>query len=234
MQLEVNNLIAGYEGVEVLHNISLNVDKGDIVSIIGPNGAGKTTLARAIYGVIKPDKGRVVFNGEDLVGLRPFEVIKRGISYAPQDGAIFRQLTVEENLEMGAYLLEEGYEKRLEEIISLFPRLKERMKQLSSTLSGGERQMLALGRALMLEPELLIVDEPSLGLQPTLVDETLEKISEINENAEVTILMIEQAAPRALELSDKIYVLATGEIKFEGKPDELKEDEELSAMYMKG
>ncbi len=232
--LSVKEVYGGYGAGDVLHGLSLAVNRDEIVSIVGPNGAGKTTLARVIFGLLRPRAGRVIFRGEEITGLAPFQIARRGMAYSPQENSIFRQLTVRENLALGAYLREDDYQRRLEEIFALFPRLKERLGQTASTMSGGERQMLALARALMMEPDVLLVDEPSLGLQPNLVSEMLDKIVEINEQDRVTIVMIEQAAPKAIEISNRIYVMAMGEVKFSGRPEELRDEQEIGEMYLRG
>jgi ABC-type branched-subunit amino acid transport system ATPase component len=235
--LAVEDVVSGYGGLDILHGVSLRAAAGEIVSIVGPNGAGKSTLARVIFGLLPLRRGRVTFEGRDLAGVPPYQRPRLGMAYTPQEESIFRQLTVRENLELGAYLHwgpRSALEQRLEEIYRLFPRLRERSEQVSGTLSGGERQMLALGRALMSKPELLVVDEPSLGLQPNLVAETLEKIVEINREHGVTIVMIEQAAPKALEISDRVYVMAMGEIQFAGAPEELRDNREIGELYLRG
>lgn len=228
--LEVENIVSGYGSMEVLHDVSLEVGQGDIVCVLGPNGAGKTTLLRSIFGVVPPWRGKVNFRGEDISGYPPEKVARIGISYVPQDENIFPSLTVQENLEMGAFIREDDWEPRLEEIYKLFPALTDRRASRAGELSGGMRQMLAIGRALMLNPELLLLDEPSTGLAPFLVDHIFERIKQLNEQG-VTVLLVEQNA-NALQCADNAYILEGGEKKAEGGAHELLEDEEVGKRYL--
>jgi ABC-type branched-subunit amino acid transport system ATPase component len=200
--------------------------------VIGPNGAGKSTLIKSIFGLLPPRRGRVVLRGEDLAGLRPHSITRRGMSYVPQLDNIFQSLTVEENLQMGT-LESRTARARMEAIYDLFPRLGERHKQVAGTMSGGERQMLAMGRALMPEPQILLLDEPSAGLAPAFVEAIFEKIAEINQQG-VTIVMVEQNARRALGMSSRGYVLDVGQNRFEGRGEELLKDPKVAELYLGG
>jgi ABC-type branched-subunit amino acid transport system ATPase component len=228
--LVVENIVSGYGSMEVLHDVSLQVERGKIVCVLGPNGAGKTTLLRSIFGVVPPSRGKVNFRGEDISGYPPEKVARIGISYVPQDENIFPSLTVQENLEMGAFIRQDDWKPRLEEIYELFPALTDRRTSRAGELSGGMRQMLAIGRALMLNPELLLLDEPSTGLAPFLVDHIFENIKQLNEQG-VTVLLVEQNA-NALQCADKAYILEGGERKAEGSAQELLEDEEVGKRYL--
>ncbi len=228
--LKVENVVSGYGSMEVLHDISLEVEEGQIVSVLGPNGAGKTTLLRAIFGVIKPWKGKIFYKGEEISGLSPERIARIGMCYVPQEENIFTSLTVQENLEMGAFIREDDWQPRLEEIYDLFPDLTDRRKSRAGELSGGMRQMLAIGRALMLNPELLLLDEPSTGLAPFLVEGIFDRIKKLNEQG-VTVFLVEQNA-QALQCSDRAYIMEGGEKKAEGSSRELLEDEEIGRHYL--
>jgi branched-chain amino acid transport system ATP-binding protein len=231
--LTVEDLVAGYvPEVDILTGVELTVRDGEIVTVIGPNGAGKSTLIKSIFGLLPPRRGRVVLRGEDLAGLRPHSITRRGMSYVPQLDNIFQSLTVEDNLQMGA-LENRTARERMEAIYDLFPRLGERRKQVAGTMSGGERQMLAMGRALMPEPRVLLLDEPSAGLAPAFVEAIFERIAEINRQG-VTIVMVEQNARRALGMSSRGYVLDVGQNRFEGKGDELLNDPKVAELYLGG
>jgi ABC-type branched-subunit amino acid transport system ATPase component len=231
--LTVEDLVAGYvPEVDILTGVELTVRDGEIVTVIGPNGAGKSTLIKSIFGLLPPRRGRVVLRGEDLAGLRPHSITRRGMSYVPQLDNIFQSLTVEDNLQMGA-LENRTARERMEAIYDLFPRLGERRKQVAGTMSGGERQMLAMGRALMPEPRVLLLDEPSAGLAPAFVEAIFERIAEINRHG-VTIVMVEQNARRALGMSSRGYVLDVGQNRFEGKGDELLNDPKVAELYLGG
>ena len=229
--LRVEGVVSGYGAMEVLHGLSLEVEEGHIVSLIGPNGAGKTTLLRTIFGVLKPWKGKVYFKGKDISGFPPERLVRMGMAYIPQEYNIFPSLTVQENLEMGAFVREDDWRPRLEEVYELFPDLSGRRNSRAGELSGGMRQMLAIGRALMLNPELLLLDEPSTGLAPFLVDAILERIKDLNSQG-VTIFMVEQNAYKALQVSDRAYVLEGGEKRAEGSAREMLEDEEIGRLYL--
>jgi len=229
--LKVENVVSGYGSMEVLHGLSLEVEEGQIVSVLGPNGAGKTTLLRTIFGVLRPWKGKIYFKGQDISGLPPEKIVRMGMCYVPQEENIFPSLTVQENLEMGAFIRDDNWLPRMEEVYELFPDLSGRRKSRAGELSGGMRQMLAIGRALMLNPELLLLDEPSTGLAPFLVDAIFERIEKLNEQG-VTIFLVEQNAYKALQSSDKAYILEGGEKKAEGSAQEILEDEEIGKLYL--
>ena len=236
--LETVDLDAGYAEVNILHGLSISVPRGAIVSVIGPNGAGKSTLLKAIYGFLKPRRGRVLFRLEgvehDITGLKPNKLTELGMNYVFQLDNVFTNMTVRENLEMGAYLRGGKPDKAiLDRIHGWFPRLEERRRQRAGTLSGGERQMLALGRALMSDPKLLLLDEPSAGLAPSVVDVIFEKLQEINA-AGISIVMVEQNARRSLEMSNYGYVLDMGRNHFEGPGSKLLHDESVVELYLGG
>ena len=229
--LRVENVVSGYGSMEVLHGLSLEVEEGHIVSMLGPNGAGKTTLLRTIFGILRPWKGKIYYKGEGISGLPPERIARMGMAYIPQEYNIFPSLTVQENLEMGAFIREDDILPRMEEIYELFPDLTDRRKSRAGELSGGMRQMLAIGRALMLNPELLLLDEPSTGLAPFLVDAIFERVEKLNEQG-VTVFLVEQNAPKALESSHRAYILEGGEKKAEGSAQEIWEDEEIGRLYL--
>jgi neutral amino acid transport system ATP-binding protein len=231
--LAVEDLVAGYvPEVDILTGVEFTVREGEIVTVIGPNGAGKSTLIKSIFGLLPPRRGRVVLRGEDLSGLRPHSITRRGMSYVPQLDNIFQSLTVQENLEMGA-LDQSKAKEGTARVYEFFPRLGERRTQTAGTMSGGERQMLAMGRALMPDPQVLLLDEPSAGLAPAFVEAIFEKVEEIN-NDGVTIVMVEQNARRALGMSDRGYVLDVGQNRFEGRGRELLEDPKVAELYLGG
>jgi neutral amino acid transport system ATP-binding protein len=231
--LETRGLVAGYlPGVDILTGVTIRVDDGEIVTVIGPNGAGKSTLIKAIFGLLPPRAGAVTFRGEDITGELPHDITRRGLSYVPQLDNVFPSLTVEENLELGA-LLRDRTRDLMEAVYGLFPRLGERRRQPAGTMSGGERQMLAMGRALMAEPAVLLLDEPSAGLAPAFIDATFQKVQEVN-RAGVTIVMVEQNARRALAMSHRGYVLDGGSDRFEGPGPELLADPKVGELYLGG
>jgi ABC-type branched-subunit amino acid transport system ATPase component len=231
--LKVERVTGGYGDMEVLREVSIEVNEGEIVSIIGPNGAGKSTLMKTIFGLLRPWKGHILFNGEEITGLEPDRIVRRGLCYVPQLENVFPSLTVQENLEMGAFILDGDITDRLERVYQLFPLLKERRKQRVGKMSGGERQMVAMGRALMLDPKLLLLDEPSAGLAPKLVEMIFEKIIEINKSG-VAILIVEQNAKKSLELAHRGYVLANGQNRFEGTGKELLNNPDVGRLYLGG
>lgn len=231
--LSTEGLVAGYlPEVPILNGVSITVQEGEIVTVVGPNGAGKSTLIKTIYGLLSPTAGRILLDGEPLQGRRPHEITQRGLSYVPQRDNVFVSLTVHENLEMGAREPRRSRE-RIEQMYELFPRLRERSKQLAGTMSGGERQMVAMARALMPDPRVLLVDEPSAGLSPAFVDVIFQKIADVNA-AGVTIVMVEQNARRALEMSDRGYVLDLGANRFEGRGRDLLDDPRVAELYLGG
>jgi branched-chain amino acid transport system ATP-binding protein len=231
--LEIKNLHVYYGGIHALHGISLSVPDGQIVALLGANGAGKSTTLRTIAGIVKPTEGSVSFDGESLIGLRSFEVVKRGIAMVPEGRKVFTNLTVKENLRLGAYARPNGHviEEDIQEVFTLFPRLEERKNQSAGTLSGGEQQMLALGRALLSKPQLLMIDEPSLGLAPVLAQGVFTKLRELNKAGQ-TILLIEQNARAALSISHYAYILETGSITLEGPAEELSQQDEVRKSYL--
>lgn len=236
--LKVNGVDTFYGKVQVLHDLSIQVGEQSIVSIIGANGAGKTTLMKTIVGALKPNKGNIQFCSKDITKLPTHKIVLEGITYVPEGRKIFPELTVQENLEMGAYV-RKGLSKtqlnnELEELYDIFPRLKERIKQLGGTLSGGEQQMLAIARGLMRQPKLLMLDEPSLGLAPIIVDEVFSAITRINKERKLPILLVEQNAYAAMEISDFTYVLELGRITQSGKSQDLLHSEEIINAYLGG
>jgi ABC-type branched-subunit amino acid transport system ATPase component len=231
--LYTEDLVAGYVAeVDILHGVSIGVREGEIVTVIGPNGAGKSTLIKTIFGLLKPRGGLVQLRGEDITGLRPHTITRRGMSYVPQIDNVFESLTVDENLEMGS-LDRSRKAERIEVMYELFPRLGERHGQAVGTMSGGERQMVAMARALMPEPTVLLLDEPSAGLAPAFVEAIFERIGEINRHG-VTIVMVEQNARRALEMSSRGYVLDLGRDRFEGAGRDLLDDPKVADLYLGG
>lgn len=231
--LEAENIDTGYGSAQILFDVSIEVDADEIVTIVGPNGAGKSTLMKALFGLIECWDGRVIFDGADITNKEPHEITEQGVCYIPQLDNIFPSLTVRENLEMGAYILDEVPEAALEEVYDRFPILEERREQIAGTMSGGQRQMLAMGRALMVDPQVMLVDEPSAGLAPHLVDDVFEKIVEIREGG-TSILMVEQNARRALKIADRGYVLDAGENRFHDEGSKLLENEEVKELYLGG
>jgi branched-chain amino acid transport system ATP-binding protein len=234
--LEIKNLQVNYGAIAALQGISVSVKPGSIVTLIGANGAGKTTTLKAISGLLKPKSGEILYDGKNIAGLPPHQIVKHGLSHVPEGRMIFANLTVLENLQLGAYLQtdKQVVRRELEHVFSLFPRLSEREKQIAGTLSGGEQQMLAIGRALMSKPKLLLLDEPSLGLAPLLVKTIFEKIVAINRQQGLTILLVEQNANLALEVSSFGYVLETGKITLQGDSPSLRQNPQVKSAYLGG
>jgi neutral amino acid transport system ATP-binding protein len=231
--LITEDLVAGYvPEVDILNGVSISIRKGEIVTIVGPNGAGKSTLIKTIFGLLRPRGGRIVFKGRDISGTRPHTITRMGLGYVPQLENVFPSLTVEENLEVGA-LDQTTTRRRIDQMYELFPRLGERRRQVVAGMSGGERQMVGMARALMPEPEMLLLDEPSAGLAPAFVDAIFSKVEDINRTG-VTIVMVEQNARRALAMSDRGYVLDVGTNRFEGAGKELLTDEQVADLYLGG
>jgi branched-chain amino acid transport system ATP-binding protein len=228
---EGKNLTAGYGGVDIINCCSLEVNKGEIVAILGPNGAGKSTAMKAMLGLINLSSGQVNIDGKDISNLNPQDRVKEGIAFVPQTKNVFTGLTVEENLEMGAHLRTDDSKNVIEEVFSLFPILKEKRTQLAGELSGGQRQQVALGRALMIKPTVLMLDEPTAGVSPIVMDELFEHILKVKET-NVAILMVEQNAKQALNISDRGYVLVTGKNKFSGSGKELLNDPEVRRSFL--
>ncbi|MGF1512589.1 MAG: ABC transporter ATP-binding protein [Elainellaceae cyanobacterium] len=232
--LEVRDVYAGYvSGLDILQGINFQVMPGELVAVIGPNGAGKSTLAKAIFGLLTPHKGDIVFQGKSLVGLRPNQIVERGLCYVPQLSNVFPSLTIDENLEMGGFLSQGPLAARKQDIFQMFPALADRRRQRAGTLSGGERQMLAMGRALMLTPSLLLLDEPSAALSPMLVSSTLAQIRRINEVG-TAVVLVEQNARRALAIAHRGYVLDMGRDRVEGPGAALLDNPEVAALYLGG
>ncbi len=231
--LEVEGIHAYYGNIHALKGITIKVEEGEIVTLIGANGAGKTTTLRSISKLIQTRSGKIIFDGEDITDYKPHDLVYKGISMVPEGRGVFAKLSVEENLEMGAYSRDDnkGIKKSFEQVYTLFPRLKERRNQVAGTLSGGEQQMLATGRALMTAPRLMLMDEPSMGLAPILVENTFETIKEINREG-TTILLVEQNATMAFSVADRGYVLQTGEIVLQDTSEALKNNEMVQKAYL--
>ncbi|WP_049972254.1 ABC transporter ATP-binding protein [Haladaptatus cibarius] len=231
--LDVSQLDAGYGDLQILSDIDLDVEAGEYVTIVGPNGAGKSTAMKAVFGIADRLGGSITFDGTDISDLPPESVIDQGLSYVPQTANIFPSLTVTENLRLGAYILDDIPEERRQAVFDRFPILAERLDQRAGTMSGGQQQMLAMGCALMLDPDLLLLDEPSAGLAPDLVTEMFDRVDAVNE-AGTAILMVEQNAKEALRRCDRGYVLAQGENRYEGSGNELLNDEEVRRQFLGG
>ncbi|MGE4271819.1 MAG: ABC transporter ATP-binding protein [Desulfitobacterium sp.] len=232
--LKVDNINVFYGAIHAIKGISLEVNEGEIVTLIGANGAGKSTVLKTISGLLRTKTGGISFLGEDITGTAPHKIVERGLAHVPEGRRIFLQMTVQENLDMGAYTRPSGgIEEDLEKIYTLFPRLLERRRQVAGTLSGGEQQMLAIGRALMSRPKLLMLDEPSMGLAPILVEQIFTIIQEMNK-AGTTVLLVEQNAQMALSIADRAYVLETGSISISGTGQELSESDEIRKAYLGG
>ena len=232
--LEVSGLSVRYGNVVAVDGVSLTVDQGEIVALIGPNGAGKTSTLRAISGLVRPSAGRIVFSGTDISGWKAHRVVALGVGHAPEGRRLFPQMTVTENLKMGAYLKGSDAAATLDEVLQRFPRLAERRHQRAGTLSGGEQQMLAIGRALMSKPRMLILDELSFGLAPLVVREMGRIIDAINRDRQVTVLLVEQNARMALSISSRTYVMETGRIVLDGPSASLRESQHVKAAYLGG
>jgi len=234
--LEVKDLTVNYGAITALHGVSLQVKAGDIVTLIGGNGAGKTTTLKAISGLLKARSGQINYQGQSILNRRPHQIVELGISQVPEGRMIFANLTVLENLQLGAYLRRDkaAIQSEMDYVFSIFPRLRERIKQIAGTLSGGEQQMLAIGRALMSKPKFLMLDEPSLGIAPLLVKTIFDKIAEINRQHGITILLVEQNANLSLEVSRYGYVLETGRIILQDQSSALRQNPQVKSAYLGG
>ena len=231
--LKAEDITVGYTEIDILHNVTVTVKSGEIISVIGPNGAGKSTLLKTVFGILKPRNGNVTLKDEDITGLRTDRIVRKGISYVPQVENVFPSMTIQENLEMGAFIRTDDYSQRLEEVFDLFPVLRERKKQKAGHLSGGQRQMVAMGRALMLDPQVLLLDEPSAGLAPGLVSGIFEKVKEINATG-VAMIIVEQNAKEALKMAHHGYVLAMGKNVLDDTGEALLANEEVGRLYLGG
>ena len=233
--LEIKDLYVSYGMMEVLHGVSVNVEDDELVSIIGPNGAGKTTLIKTIMGLVKPTSGSIIYNGQDITHLPAHKRASLGIGYVPEGRRVFGKLSVEDNLKMGAYELKDKAEiqKNMDMVYSIFPRLGERAKQLAATMSGGEQQMLAIGRALMLDPKMLLIDEVSMGLMPIMVNTCFEVIKKLNDDG-ITVLVVEQNANKALKIADRGYVLETGNIVISDTVENMRNNDTVQKAYLGG
>ena len=231
--IETKNLVAGYGKMVILHGIDFYVTRQEIVTIVGPNGSGKSTLLKAILGIAKVIEGKVIYEGKDITNERLDKISRMGIGYVPQTNNVFTNLTVKENLEMGAYIIKskKEVEKRMEEVLEIFPDLRGRLNQLAGSLSGGERQMLAMARALMTKPKVMLLDEPTAALSPKYVDMVMNKIKEIRDSG-VTIILVEQNARKGLEIADRGYVLVTGKVAYTGPAREILEHPEIGKLYL--
>ena len=231
--LKVTGLNVNYGAIHAIHNVSLTVNEGEIVTLIGANGAGKTTILHTITGLTKAASGSVLFNGKELLATEPHKIVAMGMAHVPEGRHVFAQMTVTENLEMGAFFRKDKdqVEKDMADVMRRFPRLKERSRQLAGTLSGGEQQMLAVGRALMSRPRILLLDEPSMGLSPLLVKEIFTTIEEVSREG-VTILLVEQNAKMALSIADRAYVLETGDVVMEGEGAAMLKDDNVRKAYL--
>ena len=234
--LKISNVETFYGKIQALRGVDLDINDGEIVSLIGSNGAGKSTLLMTISGVNKAKRGNIVFNGENIENKEPHKIVDMGICQVPEGRRIFSRLTVEENLRLGAHANEKGkyFENDIKEVYDLFPVLSDRKTQRGGTLSGGEQQMLAIGRALMSKPKVLLLDEPSLGIAPKLVNQIFTSIRNINKEKNVTIFLVEQNAKKALELADRAYVLVNGKVTIKGSGQELLKNKDIQAAYLEG
>jgi len=233
MMLQAKGMVGGYGGADILHGVDIEVDRGEIVVIVGANGAGKSTAMKAIFGLVNVREGSVVLDGETITNKRPDELVPRGMAYVPQERNVFPSLTVHENLEMGAYIRRDNFKSVLDQIYELFPPLKDKRKQPAGELSGGQRQMVAFGRALMTEPKLLMLDEPTAGLSPLVMQEIFDRVIDVNKTG-VGILMVEQNARQALNIADRGYVLVTGQNRFNDTGANLLANREVAEAFLGG
>ena len=231
--LEASDIVAGYGQTEILHSVSVIVDAGEMVTIIGPNGCGKSTLMKAIVGLVRVRSGSVKFHGTEISGYPPERIVRTRLCYVPQSNNVFPNLSIRENLEMGAFIRSDDYRGRIEEMYELFPDLARQPSRKAGTLSGGQRQMLAIGRALMLDPILLLLDEPSAGLSPAMMGTVFQRIREVNQSG-VAMLLVEQNATDALQMSDRGYILVAGENRLEDTGKDLLSNPEVASLYLGG
>lgn len=232
--LQVDNVSSGYGDVQILYEVSITIAEHEIISIIGPNGAGKSTLMKTVFGLLHPDAGSITFDGQDISRYEPHKIVQQRMCYVPQVANVFTELTVEDNLEMGAFILDgSDVAQRKERVYDMFPKLHERRRQMAGKMSGGERQMVAMGSALMIDPKLVLLDEPSAGLSPKLVDEIFEHIVRINADG-IAIMMVEQNAQQSLQMAHRGYVLAAGENRYEGSGQQMLADPEIANLYLGG
>jgi len=231
--LEIKGITSGYGELKVIHDFSLHLNDGEIVCVIGSNGSGKSTLLKTIVGIVKPLQGKIVFDGEDITGLEPHQILRKGICLLPQGRTSFPLMTLLENLQMGAYIVQDGkeFQERLKEVYDLFPILKKRQKDIASKLSGGEQTMLCIARALMSRPKVMLLDEPSLGLAPKLTNQVYQKIAEINNNG-CSMIIVEQKVRKVLKSAGYAYVLSSGRTTFEGRCEVLLNDDRLKSVYL--
>ena len=231
--LELTNVSGGYGEVDILHGISLQIARGELVVVIGPNGAGKSTAMKAVFGLLRLSGGTINLDGEDITGMEPAQVVRKGVCYVPQTNNVFPTLSVEENLEMGAYIRKDDFRPRLQEIYQIFPPLQEKRRQKVGFLSGGQRQMVAMGKALMLEPQILLLDEPTAGLSPIYRNQIFNIVRQINDSG-TPILMVEQNAKQSLAVADRGYVLVDGQNRTDGNGLDLLNDPEIAEMFLGG
>ena len=233
--LKVDGITCGYGDMQVLTDVSIQVQRGEVVSIIGPNGAGKSTVMKAVFGLLHPWTGKIEFDGVDISRHEPYQIVETGMCYVPQVANVFTELTVDENLDMGAFVRsDDQVGQRKQQIFELFPRLHERRRQKAGKMSGGERQMVAMGSALMLDPKLILLDEPSAGLAPKMVDHIFERIVHVNRAFNIAVMMVEQNAKQSLQMAHRGYVMASGENRVEGTGDELLNDPDVARLYLGG
>lgn len=231
--LSMESVTGGYGEADILHSVSLQVNPREIVVIVGPNGAGKSTAMKAVFGLLRLRSGRILFDGQEITNWKPDRVVRRGICFVPQTDNVFPSLSVQENLEMGAFVRDDDIRPAMERVFELFPPLREKRRQAAGTLSGGQRQMVAMGRALMLEPKLLLLDEPTAGLSPIFIDQIFEIVKQVNATG-IGILMVEQNAKQALAIADRGYVMAQGANRHEGSGQDLLADREVAEMFLGG
>lgn len=231
--LEARDIVAGYGETEILHGVSITVDTGEIVTIIGPNGCGKSTLMKSVIGLVNVGSGSVMFKGNEISNMAPEQIVRSGLCYVPQTANVFPSLTIRENLDMGAFIRKDDYRARIEEMFEIFPDLADRPNRNAGSLSGGQRQMLAIARALMLDPVMLLLDEPSAGLSPLIMGSVFERIRSVNSMG-VSILLVEQNAREALSMSDRGYVLSSGENRLEDRGPALLDNPEIARLYLGG